>query len=86
MATAMMRAMLRVHKPLDKTTSLDEGELLKMLQQLQNAEGAIALHVREQNAGVLITKSDDALHVEAFELSPTNEAITQELPRKGRLH
>ncbi|GJC90041.1 hypothetical protein ColLi_12879 [Colletotrichum liriopes] len=84
MATAMMRAMLRVHKPLGKTTSVDEGGLLKMLHQLQDTEGPIALHVREQNPGVLITKSDHSLHVEAFELSPTNEAVNTTTGRLRR--
>lgn len=36
MATAMMRAMIRIHKPLEKTTAIDEGELIKMLRHLRD--------------------------------------------------
>ncbi|KAK1980119.1 hypothetical protein LZ30DRAFT_595422 [Colletotrichum cereale] len=81
-ATAMMRAMLHVHNALSKTIAVDEDELTKMLGRLQETGYAIPLHIWEQNAGVLITKADDALHVEAFELSPTNESV---ITTKGRL-
>ncbi|KAK1992439.1 hypothetical protein LX36DRAFT_704109 [Colletotrichum falcatum] len=81
-ATAMMRAMLRVHNNLSETIAVDDGELVRMLGRLQETGDAIPLHIREQNAGVLITKAEDALHVESFELSPTNESV---ITTKGRL-
>ncbi|GJC88087.1 hypothetical protein ColLi_10925 [Colletotrichum liriopes] len=81
-ATAMMRAMLRVHNNLSETIAVDDGELVRMLGRLQETGDAIPLHIREQNAGVLITKAEDALHVESFELSPTNKSV---ITTKGRL-
>jgi len=44
--------------------------------------GTIPLHLRAQNCGVMISKSTGSIHVEAFELSPLNEAI---ISTKGRL-
>ncbi|KAL2845028.1 hypothetical protein BJY01DRAFT_247849 [Aspergillus pseudoustus] len=38
--------------------------------------GFLPVHVREQNAGVILGKYGNAIHVEAFELSPRNEAVT----------
>ncbi|KAL3475090.1 hypothetical protein BJX99DRAFT_259703 [Aspergillus californicus] len=38
--------------------------------------GFLPVHVREQNAGVILSKHGNAIHVEAFELSPRNEAVT----------
>ncbi|KAK2057683.1 hypothetical protein LY76DRAFT_606052 [Colletotrichum caudatum] len=62
--------------------AVDEGKLVAMLDQLQETGDAIPLHIREQNAGVLITKAENALHVESFELSPTNKSV---ITTKGRL-
>lgn len=42
----------------------------------------VPVHVRSQNAGVLITRKNDDLIFESFELSPTNSAV---LAAKGRL-
>lgn len=42
----------------------------------------VPIHVRSQNAGVLITRKRDDLVFESFELSPTNSAV---LAAKGRL-
>ncbi|KAK2038276.1 hypothetical protein LZ31DRAFT_479197 [Colletotrichum somersetense] len=81
-ATTMMRAMLQVHNTLSDTMAVDEGKLVTMLDQLQETGDAIPLHIREQNAGVLITKAENALHVESFELSPTNKSV---ITTKGRL-
>lgn len=42
----------------------------------------IALHIRAQNAGVLISKEPDQIRIDTFELSPLNNAI---MTTKGRL-
>lgn len=42
----------------------------------------ILLHIRAQNAGVMIRRVDRLIHVEAFELCPLNEPV---LTTKGRL-
>lgn len=42
----------------------------------------IPLHVRAQNAGLLISRVDDSIHFEIFELSPLNKAVYS---TRGRL-
>ncbi len=47
-----------------------------------NSTGVIPLPIKAQNAGLVIRKEGDHIVFEAFELSPTNEAVIQ---TKGRL-
>ncbi|KKP04319.1 hypothetical protein THAR02_03596 [Trichoderma harzianum] len=44
----------------------------------------IPLHIAAQNAGVIITQNQDAIVVEAFELSPTNQAVMGTIGRLKR--
>ncbi|KAK5202790.1 hypothetical protein LTR96_011255 [Exophiala xenobiotica] len=44
--------------------------------------GIILLHIRVQNASVMLSEEKGSIHVEVFELSPLNRAI---LTTKGRL-
>lgn len=44
--------------------------------------GTLLLHIRAQNAGVMIGQVDRTIHVEVFELSPLNEPV---ITTKGRL-
>ncbi|WDK18700.1 hypothetical protein CGRA01v4_09986 [Colletotrichum graminicola] len=92
-AAKMMYDMADVHQPLGDTIAVDEGKLLNILHKIsQTAEKfakvtqghaiPIPLNIRAQNAGVLVTKVNDSVHFEAFELSPTNEAV---ITTKGRL-
>lgn len=46
--------------------------------------GALPLHVRCQNAAVLMTRHSDSIHVETFELSPRNEAVNTTVGRLQR--
>ncbi|KKZ67076.1 hypothetical protein EMCG_07247 [[Emmonsia] crescens] len=62
--------------------SISEEELGAALRDLCNKGGIIPLHIRAQNAGVLISKVDDSIDIEVFELSPCNEAV---ITTKGRL-
>lgn len=69
------------------TDMCKNGELShKHISKLNNANlhegGTIPLHLRAQNCGVMISKSKSSIHVEAFELSPLNEAV---ISTKGRL-
>ncbi|KAL4804843.1 hypothetical protein BDV18DRAFT_161935 [Aspergillus unguis] len=54
---------------------LDEGMLEETLKHLMTKGGILPIHVRCQNAAVLMTKVDDAVHVEVFELSPLNKSV-----------
>ncbi|KZL86418.1 hypothetical protein CI238_09692 [Colletotrichum incanum] len=81
-ATSVMQTMVHVHKILGDIVTVDEDGLIRMLYQLETAGDTIPLHIREQNAGVLISKADNALHIESFELSPTNNSV---ISTKGRL-
>ncbi|KAF9870460.1 hypothetical protein CkaCkLH20_12127 [Colletotrichum karsti] len=82
-ATGVIDAMLKIHKTSKMGVVVDEGELVRALRGLPES-GSIAAYVKEQNAGVLITKTDFALHIESFELSPTNEAVTTTIGRLRR--
>ncbi|WQF85211.1 hypothetical protein CDEST_10225 [Colletotrichum destructivum] len=83
-AGEMMEAMIRVHQPRGDDPAVDEYELLEMLHKLprRGAMSTIPLNIRAQNAGVLITKVHHSVRLEAFELSPTNEAA---MATSGRL-
>ncbi|KAK1584813.1 LOW QUALITY PROTEIN: uncharacterized protein LY79DRAFT_591979 [Colletotrichum navitas] len=83
-ATRMAYDMAAVHQPLGDTIAVDEGKLLEMLQKLSQTGCVIPLNIRAQNAGVLLTKVDDSVHFEAFELSPTNEAVITTIGRLRR--
>ncbi|KDN67446.1 hypothetical protein CSUB01_06462 [Colletotrichum sublineola] len=83
-AAGMMHDMARVHQPLGDTIAVDEGKLLTMFHELSKTGHTIPLNIRAQNAGVLITKVHDSIHFEAFELSPTNEAVITTIGRLRR--
>ncbi|KAK1974854.1 hypothetical protein LZ30DRAFT_810521 [Colletotrichum cereale] len=83
-AAGMMNNMACVHQPLGDTVAVDEGKLLEMLHELSKTARVISLDIRAQNAGVLITKVNDSVHFEAFELSPTNEAVITTIGRLRR--
>ncbi|KAI1366807.1 hypothetical protein F5Y08DRAFT_112758 [Xylaria arbuscula] len=78
-AISTMRSMQRAYSAVDG--SLIENEVLCLLTQLTEG-AALPLYIREQNAGVLITKVADRVLFEVFEISPTDEAI---MKTKGRL-
>ncbi|KIW67539.1 hypothetical protein PV04_06783 [Phialophora macrospora] len=77
-----MVANLRAVSGTDSEGTVNEGQLFSALRDLPEKGGTILLHIRAQNAGVMISKVDSFIHVEAFELSPLNEAV---LTTKGRL-
>ncbi|KAK1638040.1 hypothetical protein BDP81DRAFT_515603 [Colletotrichum phormii] len=91
-AIGLMQAMVRLHQTLEDTVAVDESELLKILENPVNKGlqmplnrpigGVVSFNIRAQNAGVLITRDHEAINVEAFELSPTNESV---MATKGRL-
>ncbi|KAI1749778.1 hypothetical protein F4782DRAFT_533039 [Xylaria castorea] len=64
--------------------SLNEIEVLSLLTQLTEGKyhTDIPFYVREQNAGVLISRDSYRIFFEVFEISPTNEAT---MITKGRL-
>ncbi|KAF7173011.1 hypothetical protein CNMCM6106_007163 [Aspergillus hiratsukae] len=63
---------------------VSEGKLKEALQKLDTEGGVLPVHVRSQNAAVLMTRNDNAIHVEAFELSPQNEAVNSTVGRLQR--
>jgi hypothetical protein len=67
----------------DSHGDVSEHNLRRILSTLVDGSnnGAIPLEVKAQNAGILITRSDDYIIFEFFELSPTNDASM----RPGRL-
>ncbi|CZR56907.1 uncharacterized protein PAC_06796 [Phialocephala subalpina] len=71
-------------KSVHTSGSIDDERLKTALKVLSDGGeyGTIPLHVRAQNAGLLLSKVDNSIRVEAFELSPLNEAV---FATKGRL-
>ncbi|KAI1118430.1 hypothetical protein F5Y14DRAFT_264197 [Nemania sp. NC0429] len=78
-AISTIRNMQRVYSAVDG--SLDETVVFRLLTQLtENA--AIPLYIREQNAGVLISKHNRRVNFDVFEISPQNQAT---MTTRGRL-
>ncbi|KAI0970201.1 hypothetical protein F4678DRAFT_462427 [Xylaria arbuscula] len=78
-AICTIRNMQRAYSARDG--SLTEPDILGLLKELTEAS-AIPLLVKEQNAGVLISRSNDSVLFELFEISPKNRAT---MATKGRL-
>ncbi|KAL6168631.1 hypothetical protein ACJQWK_05012 [Exserohilum turcicum] len=58
----------------DQHGCTNQLELQKLLGKLANGDttGAVPIEIKEQNAGLLVSKSGDNINFESFELSPTN--------------
>ncbi|KAE8334599.1 hypothetical protein BDV24DRAFT_170024 [Aspergillus arachidicola] len=67
-----------------KHGAVDEVELREALEQLGTEGGFLPIYARCQNAAVLMTRVDDAVHVESWELSPRNEAVITTVGRLKR--
>ncbi|KAE9567462.1 hypothetical protein CGMCC3_g16424 [Colletotrichum fructicola] len=84
LAAGLLRNTLLIHKSLGGSLAVDEGELTKVLRRICDSGGSVVLHIGEQNAGVLISRVGSSLQVEAFELSPSNEAVIKTAGRLRR--
>ncbi|RMZ83548.1 hypothetical protein DV738_g1146, partial [Chaetothyriales sp. CBS 135597] len=78
----MVKGLELVTDFINSNGAINERELSIALKDLPQKGGTILLHIRAQNAGIMISKVDSSIHVEAFELSPRNEDV---LTTKGRL-
>ncbi|KAI1307733.1 hypothetical protein F5Y03DRAFT_114674 [Xylaria venustula] len=78
-AICTIQNMQRAYSSRDGTIS--EFDILGLLKDLTE-DRALPLLVKKQNAGVLISRSNDSVLFELFEISPSNKAI---LAAKGRL-
>ncbi|KAL4918900.1 hypothetical protein BDW62DRAFT_200299 [Aspergillus aurantiobrunneus] len=72
----------RLRETLESNGYVNEVKLRDILEKLNTEGGILPLHIRCQNAAILLTRNYDAIHVETFELSPRNEAVNA---TKGRL-
>ncbi|KAE8371457.1 hypothetical protein BDV26DRAFT_298782 [Aspergillus bertholletiae] len=63
---------------------VDEVKLRNALAQLGTEGGFLPIYARCQNAAVLMTRVDEAVHVESWELSPRNEAVITTVGRLKR--
>ncbi|KAF4418668.1 hypothetical protein CFRS1_v015408 [Colletotrichum fructicola] len=84
LVTDMVHKMLTAHKPLGGRTAVDEAKLAEIMRHVLDSPGSVGLHIREQNAGVLISRVDSTLRVEAFELSVCNKDVTMTTGRLRR--
>ena len=77
----LVRNMATVHTLADGC--VDEEQALSALTSLNDGTGGdIALNIREQNAGILVSKAENHVQFQMFELSPNNSAI---YAHQGRL-
>ncbi|KAF6811565.1 hypothetical protein CPLU01_15094 [Colletotrichum plurivorum] len=84
LAAGLLRNTLLAHKSLGGSLTTDEGELTNILRRICDSGGSVALHIGEQNTGVLVSRGDSSLQVEGFELSPSNEAVIKTAGRLRR--
>ncbi|KAL4812455.1 hypothetical protein BDW67DRAFT_193625 [Aspergillus spinulosporus] len=63
---------------------VSEGNLKEAFQKLDAEGGILPIHVRCQNAAILMTRDEKAIHLETFELSPQNEAVYSTVGRLQR--
>ncbi|RMZ91442.1 hypothetical protein DV736_g1343, partial [Chaetothyriales sp. CBS 134916] len=78
----MVTSMKVLHHTLDSRGTVNELELSNALRDLPNKGGTIPLHIKAQNAGIMVSKVGSFIHVEAFELCPLNKQV---LTTRGRL-
>ncbi|KAL4884182.1 hypothetical protein BJY04DRAFT_225986 [Aspergillus karnatakaensis] len=69
--------------------NLDEAKLTNAFLTFINSKffipgGVLPIHIREQNAAVLLAKEGEGISIEAFELSPLNEAVNTTMGRLQR--
>jgi hypothetical protein len=83
----MITTLRTVHESSGTNGAVIEARLGNALRNLcENGKPAtgdtIPLHIRAQNAGVMISKNDNSINIEVFELSPLNSVT---ITTKGRL-
>jgi hypothetical protein len=92
----MLETMIAIHDPQGELNSKALKEALQNLSAAGNGKflsclvarandlltGCLLLHIKAQNAGLMLKNQDGAVTFEAFELSPTNAAVTG---TKGKL-
>ncbi|KAI0886696.1 uncharacterized protein GGS22DRAFT_199079 [Annulohypoxylon maeteangense] len=69
-------------RSLQQSVSDEKGLLQAFDEFLIKNHGTVVFHVKEQNAGLMFTRSDASVHVEVFELSAKNSSV---MSKKGRL-
>ncbi|KLJ08813.1 hypothetical protein EMPG_15752 [Blastomyces silverae] len=79
---AMITNLKTVRECSSSDGSVSEERLEKALENICSNGGMVPLHIRAQNAGVLISKVDNSVNFELFELSPLNLSV---MTTKGRL-
>ncbi|EXJ68848.1 uncharacterized protein A1O5_07780 [Cladophialophora psammophila CBS 110553] len=81
---AMISGMISLRDSSASADAVSERKLESALRALckKVGSGTILLHIRAQNTGVMVSRVDQSIHVEVFELSPLNEPV---VTTKGRL-
>ncbi|OJD22618.1 hypothetical protein ACJ73_06032 [Blastomyces percursus] len=79
---AMIANLRTVREGSSSDDSVSEERLENALKNICSNGGMIPLHIRAQNAGILISKVDNSVKFELFELSPLNQSV---ITTKGRL-
>ncbi|KAL8364190.1 hypothetical protein RB601_009770 [Gaeumannomyces tritici] len=82
--TSVVKMMHRTHQVLADNENIDEKQLAVVLKDLGDSGGAVALNLSCQNAGVIITKQDESVYIEAFELCPKNQTVMESPGRLRR--
>ncbi|KAJ0418503.1 hypothetical protein BJY00DRAFT_314871 [Aspergillus carlsbadensis] len=63
---------------------VNELRLKHALATLNSSGNVLPIHIPSQNSAVLMTRKDDTIHIETFELSPQNSAVISTVGRLRR--
>ncbi|KAK5188621.1 hypothetical protein LTR92_011356 [Exophiala xenobiotica] len=71
----MVNSLKAISDNFDTVGTVNEKKLFSALGDLARKGGIVLLHIRAQNAGVMISEEKGSIHIEVFELSPLNRAV-----------
>ncbi|KAI1759163.1 hypothetical protein GGR53DRAFT_524076 [Hypoxylon sp. FL1150] len=85
-ANTTLKHLYDTHGSFDGSAKVDEAKLLRAFEALSQEGVTIAIHVREQNCGVLFSRPGaSVVHAQMFELSPRNRDVISCIGRLRRL-
>ncbi|KAL8375542.1 hypothetical protein RB599_002029 [Gaeumannomyces hyphopodioides] len=75
---------VRMCEAIDPNKNIDVKKLSAIFQDMCQCDGAVALDISSQNSGVMISRKDRSVYIEAFELSPQNKVVMESPGRLRR--
>ncbi|KAJ5556707.1 hypothetical protein N7494_000622 [Penicillium frequentans] len=66
---------------IESNGSIDEAQLGQAVDDLDKNGGFLPIHVKRQNAGILLSRGENGVQLECFELSPRNQPVMSTVGR-----